>query len=679
VRRIMLPLFLILSALLLGGFGQIYAAPGRPSVAHSVNSILDTNTPTPTLTPIPACGIAWRSVPSPDQGSLGGLVAVAPNDVWAGGNNGMLHWDGSAWATVPAQISVKALAAVGPNDIWAVGATIIQHWDGSAWAGVPIPLPGSAYNRLDGVTAVATNDVWAVGSYSDNGSDFPDVWVLHWNGVQWSRVTTPTPYRGRLLAVTAIAGGDIWAVGDYRSQGSGDPFQTLTMHWNGSTWAIISNPIVQEAHLFAVAAQAGNDVWAAGFGNFGDTTLIEHWNGSAWTQVPSPSPGNSFNVFGGLTVRAPNDVWAAGSASYYYNPPGLYSQTLIAHWDGSAWSRIAAPNPDAIRNTLGGITATSSGDLWAVGTTTNSSHSLILHYNDPCLTPTFIPSVTQTPTFSPTPTGTVTQTAAAGSPTTTATRSPAPSASPSASPSTTPPPTTTATDPPVTTATSSATPQPATTTTPCGIRFTDVTDPTAYYYAGVYYLACHGTISGYSDGSFRPFNQTTRGQLAKIVVLGFRLPIQTPAAGTYSFADVPPSNVFSPFVETAAASTLVSGYTCGGTNPQTGNAEPCDSAQRPYYRPANIITRAQLTKIVVIAAGWTPVSPPRQTFSDVPPSNLFYPFIETAVCHGILSGYNDGTFQPGANATRGQIAKIVTNALGSGASCGLLGTPPPLR
>jgi len=40
-------------------------------------------------------------------------------------------------------------------------------------------------------------------------------------------------------------------------------------------------------------------------------------------------------------------------------------------------------------------------------------------------------------------------------------------------------------------------------------------------------------------------------------------------------------------------------------------------------------------------------------------TNVFYPFIETAVCHGTISGYSDGTFRPNNFAFRSQIAKIV--------------------
>ena len=231
------------------------------------------------------------------------------------------------------------------------------------------------------------------------------------------------------------------------------------------------------------------------------------------------------------------------------------------------------------------------------------------------------------------------------------------------------------------TATTTAGPPSATATvtaTVCPIRFTDVTDPTAYYYQGVYYLACRGVVSGYSDGTFKPFNNTTRAQMTKIVTLAFNIPLVTPPAGAArTFTDVLPDNVFYQLIETAAHQGIVTGYTCGGINPQTGTAEPCDSTLRPYFRPSNFITRGQLTKIVVVGAGWTPINPATPTFSDVTPDNVFYPFIETAVCRGIISGYADGTFRPNTYAFRGQIAKIVYLAVTNPPPC--TGVVAPLR
>jgi hypothetical protein len=228
--------------------------------------------------------------------------------------------------------------------------------------------------------------------------------------------------------------------------------------------------------------------------------------------------------------------------------------------------------------------------------------------------------------------------------------------------------------PPTATVTRTATVTPV----PCAVSFSDVS-PSDYFYQPVLYLACHGVIGGYADGTYRPYNNTTRGQMAKIVIGAFGLPITTPAAGGFTFTDVPVGSTFFSYVETAVAAGIVSGYPCGGVNPQTGVTETCDGAHRPYYRASNYVTRGQLAKIVVIAAqqvsGWTLISPATPSFNDVPVGSTFYTYIETAVCHSILGGYNDGTFRPSDNATRGQIAKIVYFAIGSGAACGPAATP----
>ncbi len=221
-------------------------------------------------------------------------------------------------------------------------------------------------------------------------------------------------------------------------------------------------------------------------------------------------------------------------------------------------------------------------------------------------------------------------------------------------------PTPAVTNTPTATVTPSATPTACTTGVYSDVHAAD------YFYQAVGYLASRNVISGYSDCTFRPYNNTTRGQMAKIVVLAFNLSIQTPPASGHTFADVQPGDVFFPYIETAAAHSIVSGYTCGGSNPQTGGNEPCDGSSRPYYRPGNNVTRGQLTKIVVIGAGWPLRTPATPTFRDVPTGNVFYPFIETAVCHGIIGGYSDGTFLPTNNAFRGQIAKIVYLAVTSG-------------
>jgi hypothetical protein len=171
--------------------------------------------------------------------------------------------------------------------------------------------------------------------------------------------------------------------------------------------------------------------------------------------------------------------------------------------------------------------------------------------------------------------------------------------------------------------------------------------PEDYFYTPVTYLYNRGVVSGYADGTFQPFNSTTRSQLAKIVVLAEGWPLSSPPTPTFS--DVPTTHPFYAYVETAVSHGVISGYQDG------------------TFRPYNNVTRGQICKIVVLAEGWTIYTPQSPTFTDVPQSQTFYEYVETAYQKGIISGYSCGNgcleFRPGNDATRGQICKIVYIAI----------------
>lgn len=65
-----------------------------------------------------------------------------------------------------------------------------------------------------------------------------------------------------------------------------------------------------------------------------------------------------------------------------------------------------------------------------------------------------------------------------------------------------------------------------------------------------------------------------------------------PGTPAQCFADVLPSNPFYAFINRIYEQDLVTGYPCGGTG------EPCDADNRPYYRPANSVTRGQMAKFI---------------------------------------------------------------------------------
>jgi hypothetical protein len=144
------------------------------------------------------------------------------------------------------------------------------------------------------------------------------------------------------------------------------------------------------------------------------------------------------------------------------------------------------------------------------------------------------------------------------------------------------------------------------------------------------------------------------------------------------FQDVPQSadvSSFYPFVRCLACRHIIGGYPCGGTNPQTGQSEPCGTTGNPYYRPSNNITRGQISKIVSESGGFTG-DPGDQRYEDVKPGDPFYVWINRLSDAGVMGGYpcggpgepcqagNRPYFRPASNATRGQLSKIVSNAAG---------------
>jgi hypothetical protein len=207
----------------------------------------------------------------------------------------------------------------------------------------------------------------------------------------------------------------------------------------------------------------------------------------------------------------------------------------------------------------------------------------------------------------------------------------------------TPPPGNTNTPVPTSTSTPGVpTPVPTGFPTVCPITFTDVS-PTDWFYDAVRWIACGGFASGYSDNTFRPYNNTTRGQLSKIVVLANMWTPNT--TGGPHFSDVPATNPFYPYIETAYHRGVISGYADG------------------TFRWENDVTRGQLTKIVVLSRGWTINTGGGPHFSDVPATNPFYQYIETAYNRNVIAGYADGTFRWGNNATRAQLSKIIQSSI----------------
>ena len=189
-------------------------------------------------------GTSWSVVSSPSPSAANNdLTAVSgssASDVWAVGwtlDGSVLieHYDGSSWSVVsnpavPSGSVLYGVKAISSTNAWAVGyqpgptgalLTLVLHWDGTAWSVVPSPNMSTEYsssNILTGVASISANDVWAVGMFENESTDYHQhrTLTLHWDGVAWSTVTSPTPGQsGELTAVAALSTGQVWTAGYY--------------------------------------------------------------------------------------------------------------------------------------------------------------------------------------------------------------------------------------------------------------------------------------------------------------------------------------------------------------------------------------------------------------------------------------------------------------------------------
>jgi hypothetical protein len=291
--------------------------------------------------------------------------------------------------TVLSAVAGSLLVSAGFGPLWVPSAS-------AQAAGAVIPSPSKTDNELSGVSAVSGTDAWAAGYYGvgAQGSGEDNTLTLRWNGTSWTKVASPNPLPGQtnqLSGVYARAANDVWAVGDDSS--STKPLATLILHWTGAKWNQVASPDPGAAgnELTAVSADSATDAWAVGtiLASGGVTdTLILHWNGKSWSQVSSPTPVNSYLNLAGVSAISASDAWAVGT--YYNNTTNTYD-TLILHWNGSRWSKVSSPDPDATgENRLNAVSADGANDVWAVGTLCSvvsgqcafsDESTLILHWN----------------------------------------------------------------------------------------------------------------------------------------------------------------------------------------------------------------------------------------------------------------------------------------------------------
>ena len=192
------------------------------------------------------------------------------------------------------------------------------------------------------------------------------------SGCSWAVAQSPHLAGSTILyGVHAVASDDVWAVG---RAGNAASMDSLAEHRDGTAWSVVPTPNPKHAStdgnvLDAVDATGPDDVWAVGShlrrGGISTTPFILHFDGSAWSQVAAP-PGRFIDSsLNGVVAISPDDAWIVGVRATGTPPRDA---PMAMHWDGTAWRLVRVPNPQGDReDALTSVAATASDDVWAVG------------------------------------------------------------------------------------------------------------------------------------------------------------------------------------------------------------------------------------------------------------------------------------------------------------------------
>ena len=320
----------------------------------------------------------WCPVVSTGIDARHALIAIwgsGKDDVWAVGSSGtIVHWDGSAWKTIPSgtKQTLRGIWGSGPNDVWIVSSpALVLHGTGYS-AGAATFDPAPEIPQVVTHMTTLTHAVWGTSSTDVwiGGEAVPIDWDIHEHAHGW-RSGVPdggAPWENMFIgkrtdrvtirALWGSGSNDVWAIGgDDEVIFDEDGTQSVvsrgrSFHTTGDDAGVApswtEHDTQSNAILNAVWGSKGGDVWAVGRGG-----TIRRLRPSAdrWEVIDSPTTDHLRGLWG----AAPDDVWAVGDGG-----------TLL-HFDGERWTISTAAFAPGPRPDLFAVWGSGSGDVWAVG------------------------------------------------------------------------------------------------------------------------------------------------------------------------------------------------------------------------------------------------------------------------------------------------------------------------
>jgi hypothetical protein len=164
-------------------------------------------------------------------------------------------------------------------------------------------------------------------------------------------------------------------------------------------------------------------------------------------------------------------------------------------------------------------------------------------------------------------------------------------------------------------------------------------------------LVSNGITVGVGGGNYGVTQDTLRQQMAVFLLRSrYGLCFVPPPCTNQVFDDVPCTSIFAPWINELVAQGITGG--CAGGN---------------NYCPTNPVLRQQMAVLLIRTLEGTAYTPPActvETFTDVPCSSPFAPWIYDLVARNITAGCGGGLYCPNLAANRGQMATFLVKTFG---------------